>query len=346
MTAAVLSGAVARGWEAELVLPYDAEGRSWIAEIVASGVRVSFAPCLPRRHQLRWLHHHLSDHSLPTILHTHFTSFDIAAAVFARGKPMIHTFWHVRSGAPNDPLTLARNMIKYRVVARQVEAILCSGPGAAEVVCRRGGRRRMVLVENAVDLDRFSVASAGEREAARAELGLNPDASVLLHFSWHWKIKGGETFLDVVEMLAKRRDVRGLMVGEAVARKAVDRRGLSGLVTVMEPRQDVRTMYLAADVLVAASRMEGGVPFVVLEALACGLPVAATDIPSHRRLAEELNRVRLGGITGDTLAVAAEELIALDPAAASSDRQRLEVEWSLPAYVGRMLDRYDAVLGR
>jgi glycosyltransferase involved in cell wall biosynthesis len=43
------------------------------------------------------------------------------------------------------------------------------------------------------------------------------------------------------------------------------------------PREDMPQVYAAADFLVMTSSIEG-LPFVALEALACGCPVAATDV--------------------------------------------------------------------
>lgn len=48
-----------------------------------------------------------------------------------------------------------------------------------------------------------------------------------------------------------------------------------------------------ADVLVVPSRYESGLPLVVLEGLAAGLPVLLSDIPAHRDRAARVGGTRL-----------------------------------------------------
>ncbi|MCY1713486.1 glycosyltransferase family 4 protein [Caproiciproducens galactitolivorans] len=50
--------------------------------------------------------------------------------------------------------------------------------------------------------------------------------------------------------------------------------------------EDMRKLYSACNVCVTTSRIEG-LPFNVMEAMACGLPVIASDIKGHRELVEE-----------------------------------------------------------
>ena len=47
--------------------------------------------------------------------------------------------------------------------------------------------------------------------------------------------------------------------------------------------RDMETYYRAADICVSASRSEG-LPFNVMEAMACGLPVIASDVKGHQDL--------------------------------------------------------------
>ena len=61
---------------------------------------------------------------------------------------------------------------------------------------------------------------------------------------------------------------------------------LDGAVRGLPATESVTDLYGAADVFVAASVAEG-TPFSVLESLACGTPVVASDIAGHRFAAAE-----------------------------------------------------------
>ena len=69
-----------------------------------------------------------------------------------------------------------------------------------------------------------------------------------------------------------------------------DRLGVASRVRFPGFVQDMRTYYQAADLCVSSSRSEG-LPFNVMEAMACGLPVVASDVKGHQDLVES-------GVTG------------------------------------------------
>jgi glycosyltransferase involved in cell wall biosynthesis len=103
----------------------------------------------------------------------------------------------------------------------------------------------------------------------------------------------------------------GLTVGGgAEAAAAASSLGLGGALRAPEPHEDVRRFFAAADALLATSRAEGGEPtFSILEALACGLPVIATDIPGHRVGDGGPTALRLSAADPDRIAASAAEVL-------------------------------------
>ena len=81
--------------------------------------------------------------------------------------------------------------------------------------------------------------------------------------------------------------------GAPEAAKLVRKLGMEGTIRLIGQTSDVVGLMAATDVFVAASRAEGGTPLAVLEALSCGLPVVASDLPSHRFVAERVPGVRV-----------------------------------------------------
>jgi glycosyltransferase-like protein len=151
------------------------------------------------------------------------------------------------------------------------------------------------VVRNGVDPARFGAGAAGERERFRARAGAGADTFLVLTVGGIEPRKGSVTLLEAMaEMVARsngRRPVLAVVGGHtffdyrayrdgALARLPelglVEGRDVLLLGTVSEA--DLGGWYRAADAFAFPSVKEG-FGLVVLEALAAGLPVVASDIP-------------------------------------------------------------------
>jgi rhamnosyl/mannosyltransferase len=286
----------------------------------------------------------------PTILHTQFTLFDMPAAQAARTARQARVVWHEQSARPRGVVGEIGGALRYRLFARDVSAILCVAPDIAEAVARQGAGDRALVLANAVDTERFSPASSGERAAARERLGVPPDAVMLLHFGWHWERKGGDVYLAAVGSLlegAAPVRLRAFTVGGDAARAAVAAANLGTHVTVLEPTEHVADLYAACDVFVSPSRAEG-MPFAVLEALSAGIPVVASDIPGQAVIARSASSCRISPLDARAVAATIRDVLALD--GETRERQRAEARaWVLRSagldwWSGELLATYDRVL--
>ena len=88
--------------------------------------------------------------------------------------------------------------------------------------------------------------------------------------------------MQAVRMLRERGvEAVGVTVGGGEpARLLRDELSLGHAMHVLDPTDDVRTLYAAADVFMSPSRAEG-TPYSVMEALSSGTAVVASDIPGH-----------------------------------------------------------------
>jgi glycosyltransferase involved in cell wall biosynthesis len=95
-------------------------------------------------------------------------------------------------------------------------------------------------------------------------------------------------------LLARRRDVTFLLVGDGPLRPAIKERvvatGLGTSFRFLGNRDDVSRLLAASDVFVFPSLWEG-LPGAVLEALAAGLPVAASPLPGVVEIARRTSGV-------------------------------------------------------
>ena len=174
--------------------------------------------------------------------------------------------------------------------------------------------RQVALVPNGVSVERFTPARAGARRAARAWLEL-PDDRPLFGFCGRFE---GRKRID--RLVSAVRSVEGqprpllILAGETdhTFGAGMATGGLAGAdVRLLAPLSDMRTFYHALDAYVTASCAEG-MSNAILEAMACGLPIVASDIPGHRELVRHgQNGLLVEDCAGDGLRHAFENAAAL-----------------------------------
>lgn len=339
MLRAALGTARSRGWDVEAVFGADSRECDWLASLEGDGIPVRLVELDGRLRLRRELSALLAESEAPTVLHTHFTAFDVPAALAAARRRSAAVVWHLHSPARTDSAGRLRGFAKSGLAGRLADKILCVSPDrAAAAVAQWAPRNRVRFFPNAIDTSAFGPPTDAERIAAREGLGLPEHGVVLLHFGWDWQRKGGDLFLAAVRILAERgRPVTGVTVG---GRAAVE------LVT-LPSGAPVRTLYAAADMLVSPSRAEG-MPFAILEALASSVPVVASDIPGQAAIAHGLGACRLTPLDAPSLAGAIQSLLDREPEVAARDAVeaagRVRTEYDLAPWAVRLLDLYEEIL--
>lgn len=165
------------------------------------------------------------------------------------------------------------------------------------------------VVGNGVDTATFHPV---DRADARGKCGLPQDAQVLISVGGLVERKGMHRVIDCLPALIEHHpDLHYLIVGgggpegdmRAELEAQVARLGLAERVLFLGalPPDELKTPLSAADVFVLATGNEGWAN-VFLEAMACGLPVVATDVGGN---AEVVCRAELGTIVpfGDAAAL-------------------------------------------
>lgn len=138
------------------------------------------------------------------------------------------------------------------------------------------GRFAVHRIPNGIDLERFRPR---ERAVARAGLGIDPYAKVILFMAHGLDAnarKGSEDAIEALRRLGSRPGTLVLLAGEGgqswAGRLPLPVRAL-GFVT---DEEKLARVHASADVLLAPSRVEN-LPNTVLEAIASGVPVVASD---------------------------------------------------------------------
>lgn len=144
------------------------------------------------------------------------------------------------------------------------------------------------VVHNGVDLAAFR--PGGDGEALRRRWGVPAAAPLALAVGGLTPQKDHDLLARSAARLVRRLpEARVVVVGEGFLRAALETRvralALGNRFLLPGFLPDVRPALAAADLLVLSSDNEG-MAWVLLEALACGLPIVATDVPGVRACVE------------------------------------------------------------
>lgn len=255
---------------------------------------------------------------------------DLAGGLAARraGVPVV---WGVHQDAPDPARTKRRTMLVARACARLAhrvpDAIVCCSPVARDGHAAFGyPAARMVVVPNGFDTGAFR-PDPEARLSVREELGLPADTPLVGMLARLDPLKDHATFLVAAAAVARARpDARFLLAGDGIqahrdvlVRCSTDR-DLRGRCHLLGPRPDAPRLTAALDVAVSSSRREG-FSNTIAEAMACGVPVAATDVGYSAELLEGRGAL---AEPGDAPALAAGILRLL--ALGAAERARLGAE--------------------
>jgi glycosyltransferase involved in cell wall biosynthesis len=230
----------------------------------------------------------------PNVVHAnglHFQASIMAARTArARRLPLVTTS-HVADlvflDQPQRALTDVYERSVGRFILRQSQKVIAVSDAVADRVAELGvPRSSIVVVPNGVDLEQF-VARPGDRE---------PRPKIrLLFIGRHIPNKGPMTFLEAIAQIAPERDdFEAVFLSDGPLRPRLEARareaGLNGKVRFEGHVDDQSLALRQADVVVRPSLTEG-MALSVIEAMAAGACVVASDISANRGLIED-------GVTG------------------------------------------------
>ncbi len=167
-----------------------------------------------------------------------------------------------------------------------------------------------------IDAARFPAILPEERAAVRKKFGADDQTTVLLCVGEFSARKNQTELIEVLNLLAPRhRQLRLVFAGEGktldTCKALVQKYELQTAVRFAGQIRNVNALYRSSDLLLSASKMEG-LPFNVMEALHCGLPVIASDIKGHRDLITDGRNGLLFDGGREAIADAVERLLDAD----------------------------------
>jgi glycosyltransferase involved in cell wall biosynthesis len=232
-----------------------------------------------------------------TIVHTHTPKAGLLGQLAARlaGVPLVvntvHGFY-LHSGM--NPIARRIYLLLEKLAATCSDRILSQNAEDIEIAVRERvcGRHKIKFLGNGIDLKQFDpeAVSAESTQRLRAELGLQYDAPVVGFVGrLAAKRKGFADFLAAAREIAARvPNCQFLVVGEsdhgkadAMEASAAGVHGVAERFVFAGQRDGLPSFYKLMDVLVLPSIFEG-LPRVVMEASAMGVPSVVTDVKGNR----------------------------------------------------------------
>jgi glycosyltransferase involved in cell wall biosynthesis len=296
--------------------------------------------------------------------------FRLRAALRAFAPDILHTilwsgnvYGRLAAVGLGIPVVLAaeRNVIRRpsgqvvleRLLDRVTDGYLVNCEAIVAELVSHGGlpRTKIAVVPNGIDLAALPPFAA-DRTAARHAAGLDPRRRLVAQVGRLAPQKDYPTFLRAAAAVAAAAaDVDFAVVGEGPLRgelEALARElGLADRVHFLGLRNDVPAVLGGTDVLALTSRFEG-FPNVVMEAMATGAVVVATDVGGCRELVvpEETGVIVPPGDPG-AVAAAVLEVLGDPPRAvqmAAAARRRIEREFDVRRMAERTAAAYERLL--
>jgi glycosyltransferase involved in cell wall biosynthesis len=284
------------------------------------------------------------------LIHSNTVRAHVVAALAGplAGRPVVWTL-HDRTFPLGPYRLLCRVPGKIVTVSESLRSRYLTGPTAARLVTIRNGMP--------------STGPPAPDGTVRQQLGIPPDAPLILHVGRLVPSKGAQVFIEAAVRVGRSRgDAHFVVVGgpdpddrrsrdhEVELARLVGQVEVGPRVRLVGHRRDVTPYYAAADVFAYTAVEPEGLPTVILEAMHHGLPVitsaigGATEIVTHRQT---------GWVVppGDEVALA-EAMMALcgdgreRARLGAAGRRQVEAEYCVDRQVERLQELYADVLTR
>lgn len=293
----------------------------------------------------------------PQIVHSHMVHANLLGRItriFQRAPVLISTAHNLTEGARWRELA-------YRLTDPLASLTTNVSPSAVERFVKVGAVRaeRIRYVPNGLDLGPF-YAEESERSATRAELGVNEAQFAWLAVGRLEEQKDYPNLLNAVARLLRGDQFRAddmvlLVVSDGPQRSELEelRRELEldpETIRFLGSRSDVPDLMRAADGYVMSSAWEG-LPMVLLEAAAAGLPIVATNVGGNGDIVVDgrtgflvppRDPISLGGRMKHVMLMPSEQRSELGRAA----RGMVEDNFEIGSVVDMWLEIYNDLLGQ
>lgn len=171
-----------------------------------------------------------------------------------------------------------------------------------------------------VELDKFKAVDADEKARLRAEYGYDGDTFIMIYPADLSVRKNQPMLFDALQKIAKKnKNVKLLLPGQPIRleeyKRMISERGIADNVEFLGYRRDINNLVGLSDLSVASSFQEG-LPINIIEAMAMGNAIVATDVRGNNDAVED-------GVNGYLVPVGDSDLMAEKILELMNDREKL-----------------------
>jgi L-malate glycosyltransferase len=320
---------------------------AWASELTDLGVpvlsldrRAGFRPALGLA-----IGRLVDEHRIDVLHCHHYSPFVYGQIAAHRGRHVKVVFTEHGRASEAGP-SLKRRLINPLLGRLAASIYAVSGDLRRHMIAEGFPENRVGVIHNGIDPGHRPAPI--ERSAARLALGLPQDAYVVGTAGRLDPVKDLATLIKAAGITARsERRLKLVIIGAGDERRSLEERidamGLRPVVTLVGYRKDVRQLMAAFDVYVNTSTHEG-VSLTILEAMAAGLPVVATDVGGTPEVVIDQKTGLLVPVRGVTqLATALESLAnaaGWRRTAGAAGRARVERHFSMAAMTQAYLREY------
>lgn len=270
-------------------LVHTQEPGAYDSEILALGSEV--IPCLtPSRPwaYARQLRRTLRSRAPYDVVHSHVHHYSgfVLRLAHGEGVPVRIAHSHNDTSQIDQAAGIARRQyltLTRRWIARYATHRLACSDVAGMALYGEGSNIGVPWQTTRCSIDLMPFQCPGDRGDVRLQLGLSAQSLVVGHVGRFTEQKNHRFLIDVAaELAARNPEVCFLLIGDGPLRSSIEdivrRRNLSHAVRILGLRSDVSQLMMnVMDVLLLPSFYEG-LPVVLLEAQAAGLPCVISDV--------------------------------------------------------------------
>jgi L-malate glycosyltransferase len=295
----------------------------------------------------------------PEILHTHGYKENVlgAAAGRASSRPkLVQTYHGIQENLTGWAGARMRLYDRLNsVVGRMAgDGFIGVSSEIAQILRERYPEKDVRCIRNGIDVAR--VAPSRARNAVRDRIGVAREAFVVGTVGRLMPIKAFDRLIAALAQLLRDRaglNARLVIVGDGPLRRELEacaaRLGVSRETTFLGARGDVYDLMAAFDVFALPSLHEG-VPMVILEAMAIGVPIVASRVGGIPEILEDGRDALLVEAAAPGALAHAIGRLAADPslraALARSARHQAEARFSITATAASVVELYRSLFER
>lgn len=223
--------------------------------------------------------------------HTALASAVVRAAVLLLHKnPKVFCTIHGYLFHENDGLKKWIYLLPEKICAHVTDVLMVMNHEDYEIAERHHLYKEKLAYINGmgIDLKKFTPATDEEKQSIRKKMGF-AENDFLFVYAAEFSKRKNQAFLirSFAEVCQEYPNMKLLLAGKGAlleeCKELVHQLHKEEQIIFLGYVSNMRDLYVACDACVSTSNIEG-LPFNIMEAMACGLPVVASDIKGHREL--------------------------------------------------------------